>query len=138
MLTQELSSRFLLKGALHPHPPLQVHTSFHKLEPEQGLKSPSPSCIRGGNPESLQRSVSDPHSQDCQALHSHPHNEHIEPGLLSVFLRAEGAQGDGCSHAGLDTHLELPYHRAVQPGPFLVEFEGLAEVLQALEGWHSL
>ena len=55
-----------------------------------------------------------------------------------MFPQAEGAQGDGCSHAGQDTHLELPYHRAVQPGPFLVEFEGLAEVLQALEGWHSL
>lgn len=38
----------------------------------------------------------------------------------------------------MDTHLELPYHRAVQLGLFLVEFEGLAEVLQALEGRHSL
>lgn len=40
--------------------------------------------------------------------------------------------------AGVDAHLELPYHRAVGRGLFLVEFEGLAEVLQALEGWHSL
>lgn len=35
-------------------------------------------------------------------------------------------------------HLELPYHRAVQLGLFLVEFKGLAEILQAFEGGHSL
>lgn len=38
----------------------------------------------------------------------------------------------------MDTHLELPYHGAVQLGLLLVELEGLAEVLQALEGWHGL
>lgn len=36
------------------------------------------------------------------------------------------------------THLELPYHRAVRLGLLLVELKGLAEVLQALEGWHRL
>lgn len=44
----------------------------------------------------------------------------------------------GAARQGWGTHLELPYHRAVQLGPFLVESEGLAEVLQALEGWHGL
>lgn len=44
----------------------------------------------------------------------------------------------GAARQGWDTHLELPYHRAVQLGPFLVESEGLAEVLQALEGRHGL
>lgn len=103
---QELSSRFLLKGALFPPPstPPGPHFFSKVLEPERGLKSPSPSCVRGGNPESLQRSVSAPHSQDCQALHAHPHNEHIEPGLLAESSpgqkgpRVTGAATQGGTH----------------------------------------
>lgn len=36
------------------------------------------------------------------------------------------------------THLEFSYHGTVHLGLLLVEFEGLAKVLQALEGQNSL
>lgn len=97
-------------------------------------------CKGGGHSEPLHQSASGPLLPKLFLKHSlpHSHREHREPRLLlesSGDRRGTGVRG---SSAGVNTHLELPYHRAIQLGLFLVEFKGLAEILQAFKGGHSL
>lgn len=56
--------------------------------------------------------------------------------MIRIFWGMEEAWETGSS-MGVNMYLELPYHRAVQLGLFLVESEGLAEVLQAFKGGHG-